>query len=243
MQLDRRKYPRSPSDPGAVCTCTSADFAGRDGDHYNLATRLLDVSRRGACIVTVGRLREKAPVLLDVTVPRTLGRFKAKAEVRWSVTLEKNGRTAHVAGLRFDRVLESTGGGEKALSGDAVPPPSHEPQRRFKRFAPKVLALECDPHDFRRMIGLGSNPAVRLKDLSQGGAQLVLSRPLKPGAEVGLSFELPAVRGTVAAQAKVRWCRRDTLTLERRWNAGLVFLRMSPEDELRLKVAEEFHIG
>lgn len=245
MHPDRRKHPRSPATPGTVCTCMHADFAGRSADHHNLAIRLLDIAPTGACVVTNGPLRRMSPVILDVTIPHALGRFKTRAQVRWSVTLEKGGRTAHVAGLRFERILDSWGdrrhlvgaGGEKESGA------SREPQRRWKRFSPKVTSLACDPHDLRRMLGMKSNPALLLLDLSRGGARIVCSKKLEKGSRADLSFELPSVQGRLSIETQVRWCRRDTLSLDPRWNTGLVFIRMSKEDEKRLEQAEQFHTG
>lgn len=244
MQHERRRHSRSKADPGTVCTCTSADLSGR-GDHYNLALRILDVAPDGACIVTTGRLRELSQVILDVTIPRLLGRIRARAHVRWSMTVEKAGRTAHVAGLRFDRVLDSTGDRREILSGgrEKERNASKEPQRRWRRFKPVVHKLLCDPYDLKRMLGFKSNPAISLKDLSCGGAQVVCTKKLDKGSRADLQFELPAVRGPVSIETQVRWCRRDTLSLEPRWNTGLVFIRMSREDETKLKDAEQFHLG
>jgi hypothetical protein len=228
-----------------VCTCTSANGLGPERHRDNLAVRLLDIAASGACLVTTGRLPVTAPVILDVTVPRLEGRLQTRAEVRWSVTLEKGGRTAHVAGLRFDRVLDAFG--DRRQLPRAVPEEhsgtSREPQRRWKRFSPRVASLSCDPHDLRRMLGFKSNPALSLRDLSRGGARIVTSRKLKKGSRADLALELPSVSGALLIETQVRWCRRDTLSLEPRWNTGLVFIRMSKEDEGRLKHAEQFHTG
>jgi c-di-GMP-binding flagellar brake protein YcgR len=245
MHSERRKSYRIKPDSGFVCTLMSAEYEGHPGAAPNLATRLLDVSSGGACLVTVGRLRERVPLILDIHVPQALARFKARASVRWSETLERRGRTAHVAGLRIDRVLESYGDRLSFLGGrrDPAPPPPVEPQRRFKRFCPKDARVSCEPHGLARSLGIRREVALHLRDLSQGGAQVVCSRRLAPGRRVDLRLEVPAARTALSAEAQVRWCRRDTLSLESRWHAGLVFKRISPEDEERLKALDRFHLG
>ncbi|HLF93024.1 MAG TPA: PilZ domain-containing protein, partial [Planctomycetota bacterium] len=151
-----------------------------------------------------------------------------------------------VAGLAFDRVLECYGDRLSFLSGrrDAPSPArTREPRRRFKRFCPRDARVACVPRDLRRLLGFPSNPALRLQDLSQGGAQIVCSQRLKPGRTVDLALDFDRPRATVAAEAVVRWCRRDTLSLESRWHAGLVFRRMAPGDEERLATLDRHYLG
>ncbi len=117
MHAGRRKCSRIKPDLGFVCSCTNAEFAGHSADRTNLATRILDVGPRGVCQVRTGRLRERVPLIVDLSVPRMLARFKARAVVRGSQTLERGGRTARVAGLSFDRVLECSGDRMSFLPG------------------------------------------------------------------------------------------------------------------------------
>jgi hypothetical protein len=42
----------------------------------------------------------------------------------------------------------------------------------------------------------------------------------------------------VSAEGIVRWCRRDTLSLEPRWVVGVVFKRMGPDSGGRLRTVE-----
>ena len=246
MHDERRKCSRIKPESGFVCSCTNADFAGHGPRAYNLATRLLDVSPRGACLVTTGRLRERVPIIVDISVPQALARFKARAIVRWSQTLERGGRTAHVAGLRFERILESYGDRLSFLGGrPEAPSPARtrEPQRRFKRFQPRDARVVCTPRDLWRMLGFKTQAALRLHDLSLGGAQVVCSKRLKPGSTVDLALDFERPQGSVAAEAVVRWCRRDTRSLESRWHAGLVFRRMAPDHEERLKEVDKLYLG
>ena len=246
MHAERRKHSRVKPDPGFVCTCTNAEFSGHSRDPYNLATRLLDVSARGACLVTPGRLRERVPLILDLCVPQMLARFKARAVVRWSRTLERGGRTAHLAGLHFERVLETYGDRLAFLGGrKEAPSPmrGRDPQRRFRRFLPRDARVTCVARGFWNSLGFRSNPALGLHDVSQGGAQVLLSKRLLPGRVVDVTLDFGPHRATVAAEALVRWCRRDTRSLESRWNAGLVFRRMAPDHEEQLKILEALHLG
>jgi PilZ domain-containing protein len=246
MHAERRKFPRQKPDSRLVCSCTNEQFPAQGRNFYNLAMRLVDVSPRGACLVTVGRLREQAALIVDIFAPQDLARFKARATVRWSTTLERGGRTAHVAGIRFERVLESYGerlsflGGRGAASSPAR---THEPQRRYKRFRPADVRVVCNPRDFWRSLGIRTNPALGVHDLSLGGAQIVCSKRLKPGRYVDLTLEADRPRATVQAEAQVRWCRRDTRSLESRWLAGLVFQRMSPTHEEALKELDHHYLG
>jgi hypothetical protein len=60
---------------------------------------------------------------------------------------------------------------------------------------------------------------------------------------VDLRLEIPATRTEISAEAQVRWCQRDTLSLEPRWNVGLTFKRMSPEDDDRLKALDRYYLA
>jgi hypothetical protein len=90
---------------------------------------------------------------------------------------------------------------------------------------------------------LGRNVALCVKDVSLGGAQIVATRALREGARAGVIFDFPGFPRPLAAEADIRWCRRDTLSLEPRWNAGLVFKRLSPADEAQLREVDRAYLG
>jgi hypothetical protein len=47
----------------------------------------------------------------------------------------------------------------------------------------------------------------------------------------------------VTAEADVRWCRRDTLSLEPRWIAGLTFKRLEPAQDAHLREVDRTYLG
>lgn len=87
------------------------------------------------------------------------------------------------------------------------------------------------------------NVAIALKDISLGGAQIVTDRPLKPGLRTDLTFHFAGFPDPVQMEAAVRWCRRDTLSLDPKWNAGLTIKRISAADESRLADVDRTYLG
>lgn len=84
--------------------------------------------------------------------------------------------------------------------------------------------------------------AHKIKNLSVGGAQIVAVKELRPGQRVCLRLEFRKPRSfRVEAEGEVRWCRRDTRSVEPRWLAGILFVHVSLQDEgLLLEVARSF---
>lgn len=225
------------SSKDAQVACTSAELAPPGSPSTNLAVRLLDASASGACLVTKGRLREGAPVIVGIILPGQKARVMSKAVVRWSTTLESKGRTAHVAGLEFERPVAAL-----APSLPKPAPSKHvEPQRRHKRFVPEKVDIVCLPPGFLRTLGVKTNAAKGLKNLSLGGAQIVSSEKLSPGDRVDLLLQFAFPKTTVRAAGVVRWCKRDTLALER-WNVGVVFKDLDPSSQSRLRTVEAVFI-
>ncbi len=221
----------------ASVACTSAEFTQPGSDSYNFAVKLLDTSASGACIVTKGRLREGIKVMVGIILPGKGTRVMSRAVVRWSTTVESKGRTAHVAGLMFDRaVSEFSPPRPPATESEKLR--SKEPQRRHRRFIPEKVEIVCLPRGFLTKLGVKSNSARGLKNLSLGGAQIVSSQKLAPGDRVDLTLQFRYPATTIQAEGIVRWCRRDTLSLEPRWNVGVVFKQMDASSDGRLKTVE-----
>src|SRR5262245_50589821 len=109
MQPERRKHPRVKPNEMFRVQCYSGEFAENPLHRNNLALRCLDLSTGGACIITPGRLRVGAALVLSVDIPDTATRFLGKGVVRWSQSLEKQGREAHVAGMQILEVKECQG--------------------------------------------------------------------------------------------------------------------------------------
>lgn len=240
MTEERRRHPRTPPSPEWGIRCRSP---GRGAPEYHLVTRVVDVSACGTCIVTSTRLREGSPVAVDVLLPNGDACFQSLATVRWSMTLESNGRIAHVAGLQFDRVFRLASTESEEHPSRVLLLRSPEPRRAHKRFTPEEVALVCLPRDFLRLLGLARNTGRRLKDISRGGAQIVCARKLRPGQRVDLRLEFRRAQATVEAQGVVRWCARDTTSLEPRYLAGVKFEKLPPGSERSLRAVERAFIG
>jgi Tfp pilus assembly protein PilZ len=255
MRQERRRHERTKPPREWAIRCTSAD-AGFE--KYNFASSIIDVSPRGICVVTVGRLRMGTPVTIELYVPDGGSRFKSRALVAWSTTVESKGRVAHVAGLHLDRALMAeTRKKPDARVSSASPSPSStpkaaknpaalsesDPQRHHPRFAPEEVELLCFPEGLLRALGLAKNAGRRLKDLSRAGAQIICSQKLDPGQRVTLRLEFKKEKMTIDAQGEVRWCRRDTTSLEPRYFAGVLFGDLPPGSEKSLRAIERAFIG
>jgi hypothetical protein len=238
MAQERRRHARTAPDAGYFLTCTASGVLSPS----NLSTRLLDVGPQGACVLTTGRLREDVALDLCIVLPGFLSRFRARAVVRWSKTVRSPDgfREAHVAGLRFER-FEETGGRAADFLGaetrDAAR--SEEPRRRDKRFRPGRADISVRT----RFLWREREAALRLHDLSLGGAQVVCSRRLEPGRNVRFAIDVTRPRSTVAGEALVRWCRRDTLRLEPLWHAGLLFKGLDAASESALRGLDRAFLG
>lgn len=242
MGPERRRHDRVARKDESIAV-TSAEFAKAGSGTYNLAVKLLDTSASGACLVTKGRLREGIPVVVGIMLPRHGTRVMCKATVRWATTVESKGRTAHVAGLQFDRNVSELGPTiPRPSPASSATMKSEEPQRRHPRFTPEQVEIVCLPRGILRKLGVKSNSARSLKNVSLGGAQIVTSEKLKPGELVDLTLQFRYPATTVAAEGIVRWCRRDTLSLEPRWLVGVVFKRMGPDSGGRLRTVEAVFI-
>jgi hypothetical protein len=119
---------------------------------------------------------------------------------------------------------------------------SPEPRRKFKRFRPTRAGVVCIPHGFWASL-FRRNIALQVHDLSLGGAQIVATRALRAGSRTDVLIDFPGFPRPLSAEADVRWCRRDTLSLEPRWNAGLIFKRLSPADEEQLREVDRTYLG
>ena len=236
MTQERRRNSRIQAKEAQVA-CTSPGHAKPGTPSYNLAVRLLDTSSTGACIVTKGRLREGIPVIVGIIFPSQKARVMSKAVVRWSTTVESKGRTAHVAGIEFEKPIPSLGPAPIAPKTK-----KGEPQRRHKRFTPEKVDIVCLPPGFLTKLGVKTNTAKGLKNLSLGGAQIISSEKLKTGDRVDLLLQFRYPKTTVQAVGIVRWCQRDTFSLEPRWNVGVVFKHMDASSSGRLQTVQAVFI-
>jgi hypothetical protein len=76
-------------------------------------------------------------------------------------------------------------------------------RRRHPRYQPRnSTRARC----FRGSLGLGANLAVRVLDLSEGGARLLLRESLSPGQEIEVTLE-SAASPPVKVLAEVVWAQ------------------------------------
>ena len=237
MGDERRRYDRDRAEEAQIA-CTSPEHAQSGNASHNLAVRLIDTSASGACLITKERLREGSPVIVGIILPRGKARIMSKATVRWSTTVESKGRKAHVAGIEFDQPVAAL-----APELPKVGPSKHaEPNRRHKRFVPDKCDIVCLPPGFLSKLGMKANTAKALRNLSMGGAQIVSTEKLATGERVDLLLKFPFPKTSVRAAAIVRWCKRDTLSLEPRWNVGVVFKDLDATTNSRLRTVEAVFI-
>jgi Tfp pilus assembly protein PilZ len=240
MHKERRTHPRVRPAKGARVECRSEEVTST-ADLHNLATRLLDLSSKGACIVTTGRLREGLPVTLEVSIPGSTSRLNVHAEVRWSTSVGSEAgpqHVAHVAGLRFRKVREAKGSAFAAVDGAPADGRRKDPRRHHRRFVPRDVQVDCLPAGFLAWLGLASNAVHGLKDLSQGGIQIITRRPMAPGRRVTLRLAFRHPPGVFEADGRVRWCTRDTMSVQKRWFVGIVFGRVPGKSAMDLDRVE-----
>jgi len=214
----------------------SADFAENPLHRTNLALRCLDLCARGACILTPGRLRVGASVILSVDIPDTATRFRGRAVVRWSQSVEKQGREAHVAGMEILEVQECQGDRVGFLGGASKNTLPADTRQKHRRLLVSEAEVTCSVAGFMGALGLSGNIAKSLIDVSEGGCKLILEKKVEVGAKVKLqfSFKHPALK--VASEGIVKRCDRDTLTLAPKYETGIEFHNMPNGDAANLRI-------
>ncbi len=191
----------------------------------NLAKKVVDWSATGACLVTEGRLRPGAVLRLELNGGGV--KIRSKAVVRWSSTLQRQGKTAHICGLELP----------------AAPPKAplrRDPQRRHPRFSVKdVEETALTPKTWLSSLGFAKPLSAGVRDLSHGGIRLAVDRKLRVNLRVRLRLVLRVPNTVVQADGVVRWCRRDTLSLKPKWDVGILFRKI--DDEMALQRVEKHY--
>jgi hypothetical protein len=118
-----------------------------------------------------------------------------------------------------------------------------EPRRRHKRYSPPRAGVVCVPRGLWTSLLRKKNVASHLKDMSLGGLQIIAAEPLRPGHKVDVTLQFAGFPDPIVLEAAVRWCRRDTLSLKPKWNAGLSIRRLAPQQETRLKDIDRSVLG
>ena len=208
---------------------TAASGAAATVARTNVAVKVVDLSDKGACLVTTGRLRAGAELLVRLSIEGTDDLYAAKAVVRWAETWTRNGREADVAGIEFTQVQELRGTRFHSMTSWApLVPKAQDDKRRQKRRLLETSKVTCATTGLFSLLGMASNLAISLVDLSETGCQLLASKKLESGTRVKLTltFKNPAL--------EARWSNRDTLSLEPRYSTGIQFGKISHEAEGRL---------
>lgn len=109
MAQERRKHARTKPQTGLHIRCTTAEPTG-DVAPRNLATRVVDVSSKGACIEANRQIPKGTLIHVEIRSPESKNPIHVRAIVRWGRALEEKGAEAHLVGLEFDRVVEALGG-------------------------------------------------------------------------------------------------------------------------------------
>jgi hypothetical protein len=246
---ERRKYPRTKPDPDLGITAWSADLDLAHGPRSNVAVKIVDVSTKGACIVTVGRLREGVVLALEFADQRASDRLRAKGVVRWSQTLQHKNREAHVAGVELTEIQEIRGqrlafmaafdrAATKALAE------AQNTGRRNARFAAGNVHVTCVPKTMWKALGLGKkNVATGLQDLSLGGLQILAAEKVEVGERLDIRLDFKTPDASVEAEGEVRNCKRDTLVLESKWYVGIAFTHITDENRDRLRQIASLYLG
>ncbi|HEX7899102.1 MAG TPA: PilZ domain-containing protein [Planctomycetota bacterium] len=218
MEAERRKGSRKRPPEDARVSLRAKGVVG------NLAKKVVDWSAGGACLVTSERLRPGAKV--DVSISGGGVKIRALASVRWSTTLTRGDKSAHVCGLELR---------------EPAPKRKVDPNRRHRRFGVKDVAeTECKPETWLSLLGMGRTVSASVRDLSGGGIRLAVSRKLKVGDRLRLRVVFTVPNTVLEAEGMVRWCKRDTLSLKPQWDVGVVFRRVN--DEMALRRVEK-HFG
>jgi c-di-GMP-binding flagellar brake protein YcgR len=234
---ERRKHPRVKPDPLFHIQCYTADFAENPLHRTNLAVRCMDLSARGACIVTPGRLRIGAPLVLAINIPDTATRFQGRAVVRWAQSVEKQGREAHVAGLEILEVQECQGERVEFMSGAAGRSLlAADNRQKHRRMLVKEAEVTCTVSGLMGALGFSGNIAKSLVDISEGGCKLVLEKKVEPDHKVKLhfAFKHPALK--VSTEGIVRSCVRDTMVLAPKYDTGIEFHNIPNSDAANLRL-------
>ena len=242
---ERRKHKRIRADKSYFIGCKSSDPGAGFADP-NLAIKLLDLSARGACFVSRSRLKNGLRVQVLIVQPGAGTRSSVDATVRWSESLERDAKVAHVTGVEFDRPVPGLGLPEEPSRPAKRPPPLRngvDPRRHHKRFKPANTSIVCMPKEgLMRKLGFKPNTAQALLDLSLSGAQVLCDRKLELREVYDLEIVLGDGKTTINTEGTVCWCRRDTLSLKPRWNVGLRFGRLDEDAKRNLLEVQQLHV-
>ena len=109
--------------------------------------------------------------------------------------------------------------------------PSHE-RRGYVRFRSERVRLALFQAGLMDKVGMASNLAFSLADISLGGMSAVVNREMKPYSRIRATIEFPRLGQTLSLLGEVRWCGR---LFDNNWEVGVIFALLSPEDHAVLR--------
>lgn len=239
MKTERRRYPRKKVSPSTTVFCFSTEFEVPASNRNNLALKLVDVGGKGACIVTVGRLRENLPVQIEIAIPEAHERFRAKGVVRWSQTWTHNSREANVSGIEFMEVLEASGEQVQFLAQGCRRPRAAPVGKDLKREHRQALLKEARvalrTRGFWSALGFSSEIQGRLADLTGTGFRMIAPRRLETGQRLDARLDFSSPRTFVSSEVVIQSCKRDTLVLEPKFEVEAIFANLPAESQANLE--------
>lgn len=239
MRPERRRYPRVRPELGTVVTCYGAEFEKLPTGRTNLAVKAVDLGGKGACLVTIGRLREGLPVIVEISLPESHARLRARAVVRWSQTWVRESREAHVAGVEFLEILEASGEKVQFMTQGCRRPPTAPTGPALRKEHQKALIQKTQvryhPIGFWSAMGFRRVRRARLEEIGPDGFRLDCTEKWSPGRRLEVRLDFPSPPLSVLAKAEVLSCRRNTLVLEPHYQIELAIRDITPEDRDRLQ--------
>ena len=151
VQVERRKAPRI-TPPNARCWCVSGEFE----ELYttvNFCKRLVNLSLKGACVETTGRLRQDLKMSVEVRFDDLNGTLRSEARIVWAQTQDEGGANeVHLAGLRFQGPMEITKPVRDFMEGER---PSEIIERRHAEYVDlkrKKETTSARPQRMRKVV-------------------------------------------------------------------------------------------
>jgi hypothetical protein len=237
----RRAHPRRPV-KNVEMFCYRASPSATPQMRRNIGAEILDISRGGARVRVNESVGRGETVTLELRDRASGESFRARGEVRWSVT----SGIGCLLGVQFSEHYTPTGdrdlflaGGEPATKTASADDPvsfelKPEEKRKAERFALKDYTVTLYRQGTLGSHGLKRNMGRTLEDISLTGAQLEVSESLEPGMLVQFTVQLSTLSDSLDALAAIRWCRPDPSVAGSSFRAGLQFLNLG--DPQRKKI-------
>ena len=240
-QETRRAFPRR-SVPNVDMFFYRASPSATPQMRKNIVSEILDISQGGARVRVSEAVNRGETVTLELRDRSSGESFRARGEVRWSVTAG----LGHLLGVQFSEHYTPMATREAFTIGAAAPKTepatrldvrislNTDEKRKAERFALKDYTVTLYRQGTLAPQGLKRNLGRTILDLSASGAQLEVTEPLETGSLVQLTLHLTSLSDTLDALAAVRWCRPDHSVAGAGYLTGLQFLNLG--DPQRKKI-------